>query len=155
MRQPACYLVLAACLTNLSCSSAVSGAFAPDADLATVLRVADNRNWYVQLAGDSILAEGTITGLQGDELRVGGQRLTMASVDSVLRRGSTGGGGRGGVITGALAGGASLGLLAGIGGPATMVAGAILGAVAGGVIGEITGSLIRPADTVWETVWRH
>ncbi|HEX2167796.1 MAG TPA: hypothetical protein VHG09_11245 [Longimicrobiales bacterium] len=155
MRQVTCWLVLAACLPNLSCTAAVNDAFAPDTDLSTVLRVADNRNWYVQLVGDSILAEGTIASLRGDELRVDGQHLTIASVDSVLRRGSTGGGGRSGVITGAVAGGASFGLLTAIGGPATMLAGAILGGVAGGVIGGIAGSLIRPGNTVWETVWRR
>jgi hypothetical protein len=150
-----CWLVLAAALPNLSCTSAVNAAFAPDTDLATALRVADNRNWYVQLVGDSVLAEGTISSLRGDELRVGGQQLTTASVDSILRRGSTGGGTRSGVIAGGVAGGATLGLLGGIGGPATMLAGAILGSLTGGVIGGITGSLIRPADTVWETVWRR
>lgn len=59
------------------------------------------------------------------------------------------------MIAGGVIGGGALGLLGGIGGPATMVAGAILGGVSGGVVGGITGSLIRPGEESWDIVWQR
>jgi hypothetical protein len=120
-----------------------------------MLRTADNRNWYLRIVRDSSIAQGTITSLTAEQVRIGGQRIEVADIDMIHRRRTTGGGGRSGMIAGGVIGGGTFGLLGGIGGLATMVAGAILGGVTGGVVGGISGSLIRPGEESWEIVWQR
>ena len=154
MRRLCWLLAIAASLSSASCARAVNDAapLAPQ-DVTSMLRTADNRNWYLRVAVDSSTAQGTITSLTADQVRVGGQRIEVGDIDMISRRRTTGGGGRSGVITGGIIGGGTAGLFGGIGGPATMIAGAILGGVTGGVIGGIAGSLIRPGEESWEVVW--
>lgn len=156
MRRHCWLLAIAVSLPSASCARAINDA-APLAtqDVTTMLRTADNRNWYLRIVRDTSTAEGTITSLTADQVRVGGQRIEVADIDIIHRRRTTGGGGRAGMITGGVIGGGTFGLFAGIGGPALMVAGAILGGVTGGVIGGISGSLIQPGEESWEIVWQR
>jgi hypothetical protein len=156
MRRLVYSLAIAVSLSSASCARAVNDT-APLAtqDVTSALRSADNRNWYLQIVRDTSTAQGTITSLTAEQVRIGGQRIEVADIDLIRRRQTTGGGGRSGMITGGIIGGGTYGLFAGIGGPALMVAGAILGTVIGGVIGGIAGSLIRSGEESWEVVWQR
>lgn len=148
--------VVAFILMSASCARAVNDtATLATQDVTSVLRSADNRNSYLQIVRDTSTAQGTITSLNAEEVRVGGQRIEVANIDMIRRRRTTGGGGRAGLITGGVIGGGTYGLYAALGGPGVMVAGAILGGVIGGVIGGIAGSLIRPGEESWEVVWQR
>ena len=156
MRRLFCSLAIAVSFSSASCARAVNDTAPPATqDVTSVLRSADNRNWYLQIVRDTSIAQGTITSVTAEQVRVGGQRIAVADIDMIRRRRTTGGGGRAGLITGGVIGGGTYGLYAGIGGPGVMVAGAILGSVIGGVIGGIAGSLIRPGEESWEVVWQH
>ena len=156
MRRLCWSLAIVVSLSSASCARAINDTapLAPQ-DVTSILRTADNRNWYLRIVRDSSTAQGTITSLTAEQVRIGGQRIEVADIDMIHRRRTTGGGGRSGMIAGGVIGGGTFGLLGGIGGLATMVAGAILGGVTGGVIGGISGSLIRPGEESWDIVWQR
>lgn len=135
---------------------AAAKAQAVSRDLEDVLRVADQRNWYVRVTGeDTVAIDGRVSSVRDGHVRVGSASIQMADIRIIERRSKSGGGALPGALLGSAIGGVALGLVMGNRcGAQCFVTFGLLGGAAGGLAGGMAGSAAYPGDVRWHREWQ-